>query len=104
LHVHPDIEGKHLAQDVVWALDNHHLLFTIRTKYSQVTYTYDGLLYLSDFISGQVERIIPTYQFNIGGAMTNLAWSPDGSKLLMNCPTPEGIKQVCLISVQTSGQ
>ena len=99
-----DVEGRHFAQDIEWAPDNHHLLFTIRTTYSQVTYTYDGLLYLGDFISGQVKRILPTYQFNIGGAMLNLAWSPDGSKLLMNCPTPEGVKQVCLISVQTSGE
>jgi len=99
-----DIEGRHLAQDIEWAPDNHHLLFTIGTTQSQVTYTYDGLLYLGDFISGQVERILPTYQFNVGAGTINLAWSPDGSKLLINCPTTEGLKQVCLISVQTSGE
>ena len=99
-----DIAGRHFAQDIEWAPDNHHLLFTIRTTYSQVTYTYDGLLYLGDFISGQVERILPAYQFNVGAGRTNLAWSPDGSKLLMNCPTTEGIKQVCLISIRADGK
>jgi hypothetical protein len=93
------------AQDIAWAPDNRHLLFTIETDYSQSTHIYSGLLYLGDFISGQAEHVLPSFQFNIvGDERPNLAWSPDGSKLLMNCPTPDGSKQVCLIPVQTSGK
>jgi len=90
------------AKDIAWAPDSRHLLFMIRGARSDVTSTNDGLLYLGDFISGQVDRILPAYNFHIYSGTTNLAWSPDGSKLLMNCPTPEGVKQVCLIPVQLS--
>ncbi len=99
-----EIKGKPFVQDIAWAPDNHHLIFTLETNYSSTTSTYDGLLYLGDFISGQVDHILPSFQFEVNSGSTNLAWSPDGSKLLMNCPTSEGVKQVCLITVQTSGQ
>lgn len=100
-----DLEIKEgFVQDVAWAPDNRHLLFNVETTYLQSTHTYGGLWYLGDFISGQVEPIFSSYQINIDAGSTNLAWSPDGSKLLINCPTVEGIKQVCLISVQISGK
>jgi dipeptidyl aminopeptidase/acylaminoacyl peptidase len=99
-----EIKGGYFVQDIAWAPDNRHLLFTVETAYSQSTYTYSGLLYLDDFISGQSERILSSYEFNIDAGSTNLAWSLDGSKLLMNCPTSEGVKQVCLIPVQTGVQ
>ena len=102
--VEPEIIRGHLVQDIAWAPDNRHLLFTVETAFSKSTATYGGLLYLGDFISGRVERILSSYQFNIDAGSTNLAWSPGGSKLLMNCPTSEGTRQVCLISVQTAGQ
>ncbi len=93
------------AQDIAWAPDNRHLLFTIKTDYSQTTHIYSGLLYLGDFISGQVEQVLSASQFNIvGDARPNLAWSPDGSKLLMNGPSTETSTQIWLIHVQTSGK
>jgi len=53
---------------------------------------------LVDFLSGQVDSILPEHQFipNMDG--TNLAWSPDGSKVVVLCST------LCSISVQRSGQ
>jgi hypothetical protein len=100
-------EGR--AQDIAWAPDNRHLLFTVRTAYSKTTHIYSGLLYLGDFISGQVEQVLPSFQFNIvGDARPNLAWSPDGSKLLMNGPstetTTETSTQTWLMYVQNSGK
>jgi hypothetical protein len=93
------------AQDIAWAPDNRHLLFTVETDYSQTTHIYNGLLYLGDFISGQIEQVLPSFQFNIvGDARPNLAWSPDGSKLLMNGPAQEGSDQVWLIYVQEDGK
>jgi hypothetical protein len=95
------MKGGHYVQDIVWGPDNRHLLFLIETTYSPSTYSYGGLLYLVDFVSGQADRIFSLHQLNIYAGGTNLAWSPDGSKVLMNCPSSEGAKQVCLISVQT---
>lgn len=93
------------AQDIAWAPDNRRLLFTIKTDYSQTTHIYSGLLYLGDFISGQVKQVLTSSQFNIiGEARPNLAWSPDGSKLLMNGPSTETSTQIWLIHVQTSGK
>lgn len=104
--IQPEANGGYFAQDIEWAPDNRHLLFTFfdATTYSQATFTYEGSLYLGDVVSGQVDRIFPSFQLNIYPGTTNLAWSPDGSKLLINCPTPEGDKSVCLISVHTPGE
>jgi hypothetical protein len=65
---------------------------------------YNGMLFLGDFISGQIDHILPSHTFTAIWAGSNLAWSPDGSKLLLNCPTARESSQVCLIGVQTSGQ
>ncbi len=100
-----DLKEEGRAQDIAWAPDNRHLLFTVRIAYSQSTHIYSGLLYLGDFISGQVEQVLPSSQFNIiGDARPNLAWSPDGSKLLMNGPAQEGSGQVWLIYAEASGR
>jgi Tol biopolymer transport system component len=101
-----DLEIKEgFVQDISWSPDNRHLLFNVKTAYSQSTYTYSGALYIGDFISGQTVRVLPSFQLNISAdEKPNLAWSPDGSKLLMNCSTTEGSKRVCLIHVQASGK
>jgi hypothetical protein len=41
--------------------------------------------------------------FADGMPMNNLAWSPDGSKLLIRCPTMEE-DRVCFISIQRTAQ
>ena len=97
-------DEEHFVQDIAWSQDNRHLLFTVATVYSETTFTYEGILYLGDFLAGQVARVFPSYKFNVHAGTMNLAWSPDNSKILMNCPTPEGVAQMCLIFVQTSGQ
>jgi len=104
--IQPEATGEYFAQDIEWAPDNRHLLFTFidAATYSQNTFTYEGSLYLGDIVSGQVDRIFPSYQLNVYPGTINMAWSPDGSKLLINCPTPEGDKLVCLVSVQTPGE
>lgn len=56
-------------------------------------------LYLVDFMSGQSDQILSSYRFS----GSNLVWSPDGSKLLVRCPTIEE-DRVCFIAVQRSGQ
>jgi len=104
--IQPEATGEYFAQDIEWAPDNRHLLFTFidAATYSQNTFTYEGSLYLGDIVSGQVDRIFPSYQLNVYRGTINMAWSPDGSKLLINCPTPEGDELVCLVSVQTPGE
>lgn len=94
-----EMVGRHYVDDIAWAPDNHHLL----TLGSVLSFPgcapdcpKDTKLYLVDFLAGQVAPLIPQFTANTSG--TNLAWSPDGSKVLALCP------KLCLISVQRSGQ
>lgn len=97
-----ELEGGHYVEDIAWASDNRNL-FVVGSTFPSSS-NYDGLLYLVDFISGGVNRILPSYKFKTGIIGSSLAWSPDSSKLLMNCSIAEETHQVCLISVQTEGQ
>lgn len=99
-----DVNGKHFVDDIAWSPDNRHLLtigkflpFTSQSNDEQ------SRLYLVDFISGQSDDILPTYTFYAASSKGNLAWSPDGSKVLVRCPTTAD-ERICLITVQRSGQ
>lgn len=95
-----EIEGRHYVSDIAWAPDNHHLLVIGSIFPHQATGQVDKRgLYLVDFLSGQSDHILPAYQFS----SSNLAWSFDGSKLLVRCPTVEE-DRLCFISVQRSRQ
>jgi len=96
-------EGKHYVEDFEWAPDNHHLIALGNTP-SQNTgqdQTIHHELYLIDFMTGQSVNILPEYKsfFADGAPLNNLAWSPDGSKLLIRCPT-NVVDRICIISVQ----
>jgi hypothetical protein len=97
-------KGKHYVDDIVWAPDSYHLLAI--GSFSPYTNPSDGdqsRLYLVDFLSGQSDDILPTYTFYAASSKDNLAWSPDGSKLLARCPTIQD-EQICFIKVQRIGQ
>ncbi|MGA7607592.1 MAG: hypothetical protein WCA79_16885 [Anaerolineales bacterium] len=97
-------EGKHYVDDFVWAPDNYHLLAIGRfLPYANQPDDEQSRLYLVDFASGQSDDILPMYAFYADETRCNLAWSPDGSKLLIRCPT-EKDEQVCFISVQRTQQ
>lgn len=99
----PTVEFKRYVDNFVWAPDNRHLL-AVGAVSSQNAPNNGGAdwlseLYLVDFMAGQSVSIFPDY----GGFFTpNLAWSHDGTKLLINCPTNK-TGRLCLISVNTSG-
>lgn len=98
--------GNYYVDDFAWAPDNHHLL-ALGSVYSfqnanQVDSDHHGL-YLVDFISGQSNNILPEYSFSASSSQNNLTWSPDGSKLLVRCPTHED-ERICLINVQRTGE
>lgn len=93
--------GRHYVEDIAWAPDNHHLIALgsiLSFPGCAPDCSEDTRLYLVDFLAGQVDSLIPTRQFTANNPGTNLAWSPDGSKVLVLCP------KLCLISVQKSGQ
>jgi len=94
--------GKRYVYDFTWAPDNRHLLGVGSTS-SQNNQNDNGVdeLYLLDFMSSKVVSILPEYSkfFSSG-----LAWSPDGSRLIIRCPIPTKGDRVCLISVQETGK
>ena len=97
-------EAKHFVDDFVWAPDDYHLLAIGRHMlYIDQSANEQSRLYLVDFVSGQSNDVLPTYTFYANDTGSNLAWSSDGSKLLILCPT-EKDEQLCFISVQKSGQ
>jgi dipeptidyl aminopeptidase/acylaminoacyl peptidase len=94
-----ETEGLPLVYNSVWAPDNRHLL-AVGNIWSQDEANNLQGLYLVDVISGQSVNVLPDYnKFFEGG----LAWSPDGSKLVIRCPT-NIVDRICFISVQKSGQ
>jgi len=96
-----ELGGRHTIGSIAWAPDNHHLLVlgsVLPFPQCGPDCRDDTRLYLVDVISGQVDSVLPEYQFIPNTAGTSLAWSPDGSKVMALCPVR------CLISVQRSGQ
>ncbi|MEK6752904.1 MAG: hypothetical protein AABZ00_11645 [Chloroflexota bacterium] len=103
-----EIVGKHYVDDFVWAPDNHHLLavgsvFPFSYGNQADSNSEHHELYLVDFISGQSKNILPEYRFNVSSTNDNLAWSSDGSKVLVRCSTQKEAR-VCFVSVQSIGQ
>ena len=97
-------EGKHYVDDFVWALDGYHLLAIGRLMpNTNQSDDQQSRLYLVDFISEQNDDVLPTYTFYADENSSNLAWSPDSSKLVVRCPT-QTIDKICFISVQKAGQ
>jgi Tol biopolymer transport system component len=99
-----EMEGKHFVDDFIWAPDNRHLLAVASIIPFQGN-RQEGIsgIYLVDFVSAKSDRLLPAYTFYASMGDNNLAWSPDGSKLLIRCPTMKE-ERVCFVSVQRMGQ
>jgi Tol biopolymer transport system component len=97
-----ETEGLHFVDDFVWAPDNRHLL-AIGEIYTSPDIQSETGLYLVDFISGQSIRVVPEKKGFVFSNNNNVAWSPDGSKVAIHCPT-ETVDQICLVSVQRTAQ
>lgn len=97
-----ETEGLHFVDDFVWAPDNRHLL-AIGDIYTPTDSQSETGLYLVDSISGQSIHVVPENKGFVFSRDNNFAWSPDGSKVVIHCPT-QTIDQICLISVQKAGQ
>jgi Tol biopolymer transport system component len=96
-----ELPGIRAVQDLTWAPDNRHLLVlgsALSLPQCAPNCHNDKRLYLVDWLSGQIDSILPEYQFTATMDGINLAWSPDGSKVIALCPS------LCSISVQKSGQ
>jgi len=101
-------KGLHAVEDIAWAPDNRHLgviagTFSFSGNGPSSDENKSSGLYLVEFITQQNIHLVPAYQFPAGWAGTNLAWSPDGSRLLASCPGVKG-EQLCLLNVQKSVQ
>lgn len=102
----PDVEGRHFVGDISWAPDNYHLVAigkTVAFPHCAPNCMDDvNRLYLIDFISGKADLIFPSFQVSGGDPGENLAWSPDGTKIIARCST-KGIGKLCLIHVNMDG-
>jgi hypothetical protein len=93
------INGQLYINDLIWTPDNYHLLAVgrvITSQYSQNGNNSQGL-YLVDIVSGQSVEITFADKFYTNSSQS-MAWSPDGSKLVVRCPTLT-IDQICFIPV-----
>ncbi len=103
----PDLAGRHYVWDIAWAPDNYHLVAIGQVSAYQhcAPNCMDNVdrMYLVDFIFGKADLIFPSFQFSGGDVGENLAWSPDGTKILAQCRT-EKTGRLCYIPVQASGQ
>ncbi len=100
-----EIAGLHEVNDFVWAPDNRHMLAigSVFTSLPSQSQSDIHGLYLVDFVSAQSVHIAPKYTSFISSGNNNLAWSPDGSKVVIRCPAPMA-DQLCFISVQKTEQ
>jgi Tol biopolymer transport system component len=102
----PDVEGWHFVGDIAWAPDNYHLVAigeTVAFPHCAPNCMDDvNRLYLVDFISGKADLIFPSFQVSGGAPDGDLAWSPDGTKILANCSI-EKQARLCLIPVHVGG-
>jgi len=97
-----EIAGQHYVKGFTWAPDNRHLL-AIGEIYTSLDNQSETGLYLVDFVSGQSVRVVPENKGFVFSHDNNFAWSPDGSKVVIHCPT-KTVDQICLIPVQRTGQ
>lgn len=96
-----EIAKLHFVYDFVWAPDNRHLL-AIGQIYTSPDSQNEIGLYLIDFVSDRSVHVTPEYRFYTN-TPHSMAWSPDGSKLVLRCPTME-IDQICFVSIQRKGR
>ena len=103
----PDVAGRHYVWDIAWAPDNRHLaaIGMVSAHHHCAPDCMESVnrLYLVDFMSGKADLIFPSFQFSSGNVGENLAWSPDGTKILAQCRT-EKMGRLCYIPVQVGGQ
>ena len=99
----PDVKGMHFVTDIAWAPDNYHLVAIGQVSAfphcASKCMEDVNRLYLVDFISGKADLLFPSFQFSSDMEGTNLAWSPDGSKILATC-WDGSESRLCLVPVQ----
>ena len=98
-------QGQLYVDDFTWAPDNYHLLaigsIASQPSNSQNTSDTHGL-YLADIGLGK-GIYVDEYKSIVSSQDNNLAWSADGSNLLVRCPTQTS-DRICIMSVQETGQ
>lgn len=97
--MHPEqyiYPGQYYVTDVAWGPDSYHLVVSAVTRQDEIGVEYNGL-YLTDTGNAKFLRLLPEHEFG-GSWGAGLAWSPDGLRLAVSCPTLEE-GRLCLISV-----
>lgn len=95
----PELNGQHYVTDIAWAPDSRHLIALGEVRENSQGEKQNRGLYFVDFASGQSIHLSLEQSFGGGWWGSNMVWSPDGSKLLVACPT-EKEERLCLILVQ----
>ncbi len=91
--------------DLAWAPDGRHLV--AMGGFISAQTIQNGMLVqelrLIDVVSGQSAPAVPGYRGLVYSNDNNFVWSPDGSKLVLHCPT-QTQDQMCLIRAQGAEQ
>ncbi len=101
--MHPEqyvYPGQYYVTDVAWGPDSYHLVVLAVVREDEIGVEYEGL-YLTEVDNTEFQRLAPEHEF--GGAWgEELAWSPDGLRLAVLCPTSEE-GRLCIIPVSLNG-
>jgi len=88
-----------VVQDIAWAPDSQHLLILGELTWQErEAEDVSSHLYLVDALTGKFRPILSNHALGGGDGGWNLAWSPDGQRLAVNCPTSEE-GRLCVIAV-----
>ncbi len=95
-----DPQDKNISlSDVAWAPDSQHLLILGELTWQErEAEDVSSHLYLVDALTGKFRPILSNHALGGGDGGWNLAWSPDGQRLAVNCPTSEE-GRLCVIAV-----
>jgi hypothetical protein len=102
LQLAPDINpGQHYVTDIDWAPDSRYLAALAVVGIDEMG-SEQGGMFIVDATTGEFQRGPSSYDLGGGPWGWQLAWSPDGAQLAVNCPTPE-VGRLCIIPVHFKG-
>jgi WD40 repeat protein len=95
----PDINGgQHYVTDITWAPDSYYLAVLGIVRIDEMG-SEKEVVFIVDATTGELRQSLSDRDLGGGLWHWQIAWSPDGSQLAVNCPTSEE-GRLCILSVK----